>query len=203
MPISDAPSYLEPYLSAARKYGAGFGSLLWASPRTQAVRFEALLKLVDVNGQSVLDVGCGRADLLQYLFRTDRFPASYIGLEAVDALALAAEAKCLAGCRIIRGDFVLNPRLLQQDADVLLISGALNTMEPGCFYQCLGTAIAAAKKAVVFNFLSSPYLAGASHLTWHRVEDVLSFCREFSSKVSCRSDYLPGDATVCVKKDLL
>ena len=39
------PSYLRPYRDAARAYGAGFATLLWASPQTQAVRFGAILVL--------------------------------------------------------------------------------------------------------------------------------------------------------------
>jgi hypothetical protein len=203
MPATTAPSYLEPYLSASRKYGAGFGTLLWASPKTQAVRFRALLSAVDVHGLTVLDVGCGRADLLEYMMSRARFPRSYIGVEAVDALAAAAEAKHLPNCKIVRGDFVSDPSILSCDADVLLISGTLNTMNSECFYESLRCAIDAARRAVVFNFLSSPYLAGASHLTWHRLEDVLSFCGGLSPSVECQTDYLPGDATVAVWKETL
>jgi len=203
MPATTAPSYLEPYLSAARKYGSGFGSLLWASPKTQAIRFRALLNAVDVHGLTVLDVGCGRADLLEYMMGRARFPRSYIGVEAVDALAAAAEAKRLPNCKILRGDFVSDPSLLSRGADVLLISGALNTMNRDCFFESLKSAIDAAGRVVVFNFLSSPYLAGASHLAWHRLEDVLSFCRGLSPWVEHQTDYLPGDATVAVWKETL
>ena len=56
--------YLQPYLKAAERHGAGFGSLLWASPETQASRFDAVERLGRLHGKSILDVGCGRADLL-------------------------------------------------------------------------------------------------------------------------------------------
>src|SRR3954447_15191682 len=59
--------YLTPYLRAAAFYRDGFGSLLWASPETQAVRFEAIQRLAHLDGKSVLDVGCGRADLYDFL----------------------------------------------------------------------------------------------------------------------------------------
>jgi SAM-dependent methyltransferase len=201
MPSADAPPYLQPYLSAAQRYGSGFGSLLWASPKTQAVRFRTLLGFIDITGKRVLDVGCGRADLLEYMLSRARYPQSYVGLEAVDALADAAEKKRLPNCRIIRGDFVSNPNLLNLGADVVLISGTFNTMTSECFYASLTAAIAAAGQALVFNFLCSPYLAGASHLTWHLPEEVLEFCRGLSPRVEWRNDYLPGDATVCVWKE--
>ena len=54
------PPYLAPYLRAAERHGAGFDTLLWASPRTQEVRFDALRRAAPVGGRTVLDVGCGR-----------------------------------------------------------------------------------------------------------------------------------------------
>src|SRR5438045_4009908 len=62
--VSDNPAslpYLLPYLKAAELHGSGFGSLLWASPETQATRFDAIERLGRLHGKSVLDVGCGRA----------------------------------------------------------------------------------------------------------------------------------------------
>jgi len=197
---ADAPDYLQPYLNATKRYGAGFGSLLWASPQTQAARFDALLDAVDVNDLVVLDVGCGRADLLQHMLDRGVVPRQYIGLEAVDELAAAAEAKRLPHARIARGDFVHDPTLLSVDADVLLFSGSLNTLSEAAFYRTLAHAYAAARRAVVFNFLASPYLAASSFLTWHRPKAVLDFCATLTGELQMWDDYLKGDATVRLMK---
>jgi hypothetical protein len=198
---ADLPSYLTPYIAASQKYGAGFGSLLWASPKTQSIRFKALLQTVDINGLSMMDVGCGRADLLEYIFHTRRCPRSYIGLEAVEVLATAARKKLPPHCQILHGDFVENPTLLETGADVLLYSGSLNTMDSKTFYQCLESGFAAAKRAMVFNFLCSPLLAGAGHLTWHPVEAVMEFSRGLSGQIKLSSNYMRGDATIALFKD--
>jgi hypothetical protein len=195
------PTYLEPYLSAARKYGAGFGTLLWASPKTQAVRFKALLGAVDVSNLSIMDVGCGRADLLEYIFQTKHIPRSYIGLEAVAELADAAEQKQLPNCRIIRGDFLQDPTMLANVVDVVLISGALNTMDSSSFYGCLQSAFDAADKVLVFNFLCSPLLAASSHLIWHKPEEVMRFANSLSPRVEFWDNYLRGDATIAIWKE--
>src|SRR5205085_11899167 len=81
------PEYLQPYLSAVRRHGRGFGSLLWASPHTQAARFDAFVRLCALEGRSILDAGCGRADLLDFLLARGIRPDHYTGLEAVDTLA--------------------------------------------------------------------------------------------------------------------
>jgi SAM-dependent methyltransferase len=194
------PSYLRPYRAAAKAHGAGFGALLWASPQTQAVRFEAIRQAADMDGRSVLDVGCGRADLLEYLLARGVRPADYIGIEAVDELAAAAEAKRLPGATVIRADFVAEPARLFVGADVVVFSGSLNTADDAAFYPALARAYDAAADTLVFNFLSSPMLAGRDYLYWRRPDDVARFARTLSPDFSMLDDYLPGDVTVRVRK---
>jgi hypothetical protein len=198
---STEPSYLEPYLAASRKYGAGFGTLLWASPKTQATRFKALMGAVDIDGLTVMDVGCGRADLLEFMFKARRCPRSYIGIEAVETLAFAASRKQLPGCSIILGDFVRDPSLLDADADVLFYSGSLNTMDTVAFYQCIQQGFEASNRAIVFNFLCSPFLAGSSHLHWHSAKEVVGFATQLSGRVKVFDKYMRGDATVAIWKE--
>jgi hypothetical protein len=198
---SSPPTYLQPYLDATRKYGAGFGSLLWASPKTQAVRFSALLRAVNCMGKVVLDAGCGRADLLEFMMGRAVFPMRYIGLEAVETLAEAAEKKRLPNCSIIRGDFVGDPKQLDVEADVIFFCGSLNTLDEPAFYQSVASAFSVAKQGVVFNFLSSAQLAASPHLTWHQPDAVLAFAGKLSDRVRFLDNYLPGDATIAIGKD--
>jgi SAM-dependent methyltransferase len=136
----DAPDYLRPYLDAARAHGEGFRSLLWASPRTQAVRFDALTRIVDFRGRLVCDVGCGRADLLDHLDRSGIPVADYTGIEAVPELAAAAGRKRRAGVRVLRGDFVRDPVRMFVGAEVVAFSGSLNTADDPTFYATVRRA---------------------------------------------------------------
>jgi SAM-dependent methyltransferase len=194
--MSERPEYLEPYAAAARRYGAGFESLLWASPRTQAARFDAIVRLADLRRKRVLDVGCGRGDLLDFLLGREIRPAEYVGLEGVEALAEAARKKERPGVQIVRGDFVAEPQRLFVGAQWIVFSGSLNTMEADAFYATLRRAYEAASMGVVFNFLASPALAGASYLRWHRVSEVEGFAGTVAGAVRRVDDYLDGDCTV-------
>jgi hypothetical protein len=196
----DPPEYLKPYADAVRRHGDGFRSLLWESPRTQALRFEALTRVCDLQGKSILDVGCGRADLFDYLRDCGIPPDHYTGLEAVDALASAAEAKARKNCLIVRADFVKDPARLLCGADVVLFSGSHNTLEPDAFYATLRTAWHAATEAVAFNFLKSSERAGASYLYWHRPSVVRRFAKELGADCAMVDDYLDGDCTACFTK---
>jgi SAM-dependent methyltransferase len=194
------PFYLAPYQKAASRHGGGFSSLLWASPQTQAARFAALTRIVGLNGKSILDVGCGRADLLDFLLAWNVKPAHYVGLEAVTALADAAEAKRHPDAMIVRADFVREPLRLFVAADVVYFSGSLNTLDPASFYPTIRKAYDAAARTLVFNFLASPELAGVSYLHWHQPSDVWAFCKMLTPDVGRLDDYLPGDSTFALTK---
>jgi SAM-dependent methyltransferase len=198
---SDSPSYLKPYLRATRRHGAGFASLLWEDHAAQAVRFDALARLCDFDGHSIFDVGCGRGDLLEFLLAQGIRPSHYTGLEAVEALAKAAQSKRQRNCRIIRGDFVAEPSLLTTAAaDVVVFSGSLNMLSSRRFYATLRAAYDAANLELAFNFLDSSELAGAAYLHWHRPRGVRQFVERLGGRVDILSDYLDGDCTVRVRK---
>jgi SAM-dependent methyltransferase len=200
MPGPDESNYLEPYRSAAKRHGGGFGALLWASSTTQYARFDAMARLWSPRGKSILDVGCGRADFLRFCHERNLSPADYIGIEAVPPLADVAERDQPMPVKIVRADFVASPLSMFVAADVIYFSGSLNTVNDRGFYETIRRAFDATAETVVFNFLSSPLLAGATYLHWRSVGDVTAFARTLTKDVVMLSDYLDGDTTVCITK---
>ncbi len=200
--MADAPAYLAPYLKAVRRHGSTFPSLLWASPSTQATRFDAICGIEDLNGESVLDVGCGRADLLDFMLAHQVRPADYVGIEAVEELARAAEAKGHANLTILRADFVSEPARMFVGADAVIFSGSLNTLDDDAFYGTIGRAFEATADWLIFNFLSSSYLAAKDYLYWRRAPQVESFVRKLTRDVRVLSGYLQGDCTIALRREL-
>ena len=197
----EAEAYLEPYRRSAARYGDRFESLLWASPSTQAARFDAICRLADMRRRRVLDAGCGRADLMDFLQARDIDPKQYTGIEAVDQLAWAAMLKQFPSAIIVHGDFVQQPQLLIAEAQVIVFSGSLNTLNSDQFYLSLRQGFEAAGKVLVFNFLAAKHIASAEWLTWHRLSDVLQFAGELSGQVRMLDDYLDGDCTIAIYKN--
>lgn len=198
--MPEDPTYLAPYLRAARSHGAGFSSLLWASPDTQSIRFDALARIADLHQRTICDIGCGRGDLLAFLDNRGIVPRHYVGIEAVPELADAAEVKVGRRGVVIRADFVREPVKMFVGSERVLISGALNTLEPAVFYRTLRRAWESSAETFAFNFLSSPLLAGVSYLWWHATEEVLAFARTLSNDVAVLEDYLDGDCTIALRK---
>lgn len=198
--MPETPTYLAPYFDAAQQHGAGFLSLLWASPDTQAARFDAMQRLTSFKGRTVLDVGCGRADLLDYLLLKHLGPADYIGIETIPDLLHAAREKEHRGAKIIDADFVLKPASMFVGAQIVAISGSLNTLDTPTFYSTIRRAFDATAEVLMFNFLDAPSLAAASYLTWHKRDDVLAFARTLSPSARIVSDYLDGDSTIAIQR---
>jgi hypothetical protein len=155
---------------------------------------------VEFRGASVLDVGCGRADLLDHLLARGAAPHEYIGLEAVEALARAAEEKHQPSATIFQADFIAEPRRMFTGSDIVVFCGSLNTLESDQFYLTLETAFEATVDRLVFNFLASPEIAAAEFLTWHRQKDVVNVARSLSSEVMVLDDYLRGDCTIAISR---
>jgi SAM-dependent methyltransferase len=148
----------------------------------------------------LLDVGCGRADLLGHLLERGIVPAHYTGLEFIPATIRAARRKKYENCEIIAADFVREPGKLEVGADVVIFSGSLNTLPGPQFHRTLRAAWAAAGRALVFNFLDSQFWAGEDWLYWHRRRNVVAFCRALGGEPSYDDSYLEGDCTIAVKR---
>jgi hypothetical protein len=195
-----APDYLRPYLDAVAVHGAGFDSLLWANPPAQAARFAALARWSELEGRVVLDAGCGRADFLVFLLEHNIRPSRYIGVEAVEALAEAAEENVSGNAEIVHGDFIRNPGFLDQNADVIVFCGSLNTLSKGEFYETLGLAWKRTRSELAFNFLCSPRLASGEHLNCYAIGDVQQFAMERTNDIAIDDSYRDGDCTMVMRK---
>ncbi len=194
------PAYLRPYLRAADRHGGGFASLLWASRKTQVLRFDTIVQMIDLRNKTLIDVGAGRGDLLDYLIEHDHRPAHYYAIEAVTELADEIQRRDYADCTVIRADFVDQPQRMFVGAEVVLFSGSLNTLTPVECFATLRRAYEATSQALVFNFLSAPTLAAANHLYWHSPATMKQFASSLSDQVQMTEDYLDGDCTVVMGK---
>ena len=90
------PEYSEYFSERFREHGADVRTL-WGSEQSQRERFAVLCEVGDLNGKSVLDVGCGFGDLLNFLQSRGIRPSQYLGIDCVDDILAVARQKYPAG----------------------------------------------------------------------------------------------------------
>jgi SAM-dependent methyltransferase len=195
------PFYIYPYHEARELGAKGFDALLWASREGQQARFAAIARSFPLAGKRILDVGCGRADLMGFLLERGIVPAHYMGMDAIPATLRAARRRKYPRCEILpAADFVQEPEKLKVGADVVIFSGSLNTLTRPKFYRALRSAWEATGQCLIFNFLNSQSWCGEDWLYWHRRPSVLKFCRSLGGEPRFEEGYLEGDCTVAVRK---
>ncbi|HDY65056.1 MAG TPA: class I SAM-dependent methyltransferase [Phycisphaerae bacterium] len=113
-----------PRIAAGRE---NYDILDWASAQSQKLRFEVLLRHVDLEGKSLLDVGCGLGDLT-ILLRDRGLDVRYTGVDVLEKM-LEKARRANPGVRFVLGDiFATGPGrpLARERFDVVFSSGTMN-----------------------------------------------------------------------------
>jgi cyclopropane fatty-acyl-phospholipid synthase-like methyltransferase len=97
-------------------------SLHWNSKNNQKVRFRSLSRMGNFSHKTLLDLGCGRGDLLEYLKSIKQEPSKYLGVDFME------EFIKFAAKRFPTHQFVLNDffKLKYSLFDYIVCNGALN-----------------------------------------------------------------------------
>lgn len=124
----------------------------WSSRAAQKQRFERLLRSVSYDGGSVLDWGCGAADLYAYLHENGA-PFSYLGLDINERLIGIAEHRF--GPHFQRVDL---SHQLSTTFDYIFASGIFqfsDPHDPNYHLPMLAHMFARSRRGVAVNFLSN------------------------------------------------
>jgi trans-aconitate methyltransferase len=180
-------------------YGDGtVRALGWKSEESQVKRYEVLSTVGDLNGCSLLDVGCGYGDLKGYL--DGRFSGfTYIGIDQMpEFIAEAKERyKDCSDTFFYQTDFttVAFPRV-----DYVMASGVLSYRcnSPDFYTDMIQKMYEAATRAVAFNMLDADIFTEHPLLVGHDCAKVVAFCRSLSPRVKVVRGYLEDDFTVSI-----
>lgn len=197
--------YLDPYREAVDRFGATFDATLWNSREFQRLRFEVLRGMVDLDGLTLLDAGCGLGDLCEHLRERNVQLARYVGVDGVPEIVEAAKRRQLPHAEFHCRDFVADAEALRLGrADVIFFSGSLNTLPEETARLAAQRAWEAAGRGIVFNFLSDrpsdPWRdRDTGPARRFNTLDWLDWALGVTSQVRFRQDYLAGhDATIAM-----
>ena len=183
------------------RYGAGTTRALgWRKIEGQWMRFDKLSQIGDLSGHSVLDAGCGHADLFPFLKK--RFSSvTYYGCEQIpELLQVAAQRyKREDNVVLLQGDFLDKAMPV---TDFVLASGSLSYRhsDDNFVYNAIEALFAKCRIALGFNLLSGG-VEPNTLLTAYHPDDILNFCRTLSKTVQIQVGYWPDDFTVFVYKE--
>jgi SAM-dependent methyltransferase len=203
MEPKDRENYVNRYRGRLTEFGATPEALGWGKNPRQEVRFgvlgEGALRRPD---SSVLDVGCGFADLYDFL-RKRGWKGTYTGIDLVPELLTEARRRH-EGLDVKESDLAQLGGTAKYD--FVVASGIFNAKllsgdNPGHILSSIEKMVQLARVAVSVDFLTT-YVDFQKPDAWHTDPGwILSQSRKFSRCARLRCDYMPFEFALILQKD--
>jgi len=191
------------YESHVRRYGYGYRALGFGRRSSQEKRFGALAKIGELDGASVLDVGCGFGDLLAWL-RARGVQARYTGVDLVPAMIERCRKRFNDGgaegpARFLVGDALTWVPPDHHRYDYVIASGIFGYAAKDTrarIQPTLERLFDMARTAMAVNFLSAAAPARSPGRLYVHPSDVLQFALRLTPAVRLDHTYMPNDFTL-------
>jgi len=193
------------YRKNFQQHGDKPEGMFWNNKETQYLRFERLLKNLDLSSSfSVHDIGCGTADLHQYLLEK-KVKHNYHGTDLVPEMIAAAKKK-FPDIKLFERD-VLKDKSVEV-CDYVIVSGTFNlrgkTDEKewnNYVFRLMKRAYEISSKGVAFNFLNTYKTFSDPTLAYFNPQEVFDFCmKNFSRFVILDHSYPLFEFTTTIFK---
>ncbi|GKT11258.1 MAG: hypothetical protein ISEC1_P0221 [Thiomicrorhabdus sp.] len=191
-------------------------ALYWSNREIQEVRFQNLINILDASyfdsdkACSILDVGCGFADLYHYLKKQCVSP-DYMGIDISPDIVRGAIAQT-PDVQIFEGE-LSDFKFSDGQFDYVLLSGALNevvetevegTLELQGSYakSVIKSMYRLCERGVAFNLLDrrNAWFDNRLDLQSFYPDEIIDFCQTFAGKVTLVEGYLDNDFTIYLTK---
>lgn len=171
-----------------------------ASQKGQELRFEEIFSIGDISGKKVLDYGCGKGDLYQFL-KDKNISVSYTGFDINNNLISLAKSKFPeAEFRV----FDIEEEELKEDFDYIFLCGVFNLKVAGIdetIRNVLKMLFEHCNIALAFNALSNHSINKDFQLHYVSPEEILQFAfRELSPHAFLKAGGNADDFTMFVYK---
>lgn len=188
----------------ALRFGHDLKTLAYGSKATQERKFDVLLSAIPERRVTLLDIGCGFADLYTHM-RARGYDITYTGVDiAAEIVALARAAH--PELRILAGDVLGGDLIAGERFEYVVSTGincAVNGHNEAIERALLRTAFDRSTRAAIIALQSSVYLqshpeAAADGTSWF--SDPTALCdyalKNITPWVALRHDYMPHDFTL-------
>ena len=183
------------YTTALQRHGNTAQGVHWNSQSTQYKRFEILLGMIDITEEeSIVDVGCGFADLYLYMDEKSIALDAYIGLEIMESMVEEARKRVDGEVEIC--DVLCDPL---PEEDHYICSGAMNVLTRDETYTFIKRCLNASTKGFVFNMLEGE--DESMVYNYFRPRDIELLAEELGATFNMKKGYLPRDFTVYLERN--
>ena len=208
MHFTMADNLKEYYENLYETHGRHSASVQHVSYEEQCKRFKILTQNIDAT-DSIIDLGCGLADLYAYL-KTQHFIGQYLGLDFVENFIHSNEELYREDQQSHFKVFDLYLDELPIGFDHVILSGVFNNLMKDNEEFMKMTVLKmfnAAKQSISFNMLSTYVDFQDNDLYYYDPKGVFDFCKkEISPLVTLKHDYglgannYPYEFTVFIRK---
>ena len=189
------------YAEKVARHGFDHRGLGFRTRSSQELRFEALLALGDLEGRSVLDVGCGFGDFLEFL-RERGIETRYTGIDICEPMIERCRARFTgADARFEIGDVLeWGP---DEAPDYVIASGIFGLDARGArarIRPTLHRMYGWARRGMAANFLSQRSRVPAEARVYVDPAEALEMAFALTPAVRLDHSYLPNDFTIFLEK---
>lgn len=178
------------YKKAYSTHGVSAKGVHWNSQRTQYIRFQVITSFIEkIENSTILDVGCGFAEYVEYLKIKELTPLEYVGIDCEDFMI--EESKRFKEHQFLTCD-ILRDEIPKKD--YLICSGTFNILKKEEFFKAIKNCYESLQKGLIFNFLTK------ESFNQLKKDEIINFCKELSNKISLSKPYLPNDMTIFLEK---
>lgn len=189
------------YDGLVARFGCGPRALDWGGRASQERRFDVLTQIDELAGHSVLDVGCGLADLFVFL-ESRRVRVAYTGYDIAPAVIRFARTRFpQLDLQVVD---LMAEEAVAPEHDFVLASGIFNLRSIGSYgylEEMVRRMFRSCRRGVAFNSLSSRSDVIDSNQFLADPARVLRICLDITPNVVLRHDYMPHDFTVYIYRD--
>lgn len=192
---------IERYEKRYEKYGYDPRTLGWNKGR-QRYRFKVLTEIGDMNGKTILDLGCGFGDLYDFL-EEKGLNVEYTGWDITPGLIAAAKERHPSLCFEVR-DILEDEINVNDTFDYVVASGIFNyklSDSPTFIKRMMTRSFELCGIGISFDFMSSYVDRRTDFNHYSEPEDVFKIGKSLSRRVVLRHDYMPFEFAVYVYKD--
>lgn len=189
-------STISRYLERYNRLGRDVKTLGWGNQEQQSFRFKQVMRIMQMSGKSLLDIGCGFGDFLSACKEDDTNISKYIGWDINPALIEEAKKSHVESSFEVVD--LASLESVPTVAQVGVMLGVLNLNFKNQYDNfefsklMITRAFCAVSDALIVDFLSShraPNYPKEDFVYYHDPEEVLSFALSLTPNVRLHHDY--------------